>query len=220
MAIGPQLKWIKSGLKKKLQLVVLFIISLLISFLIVKNLDVNFLINTILIGSAFYLFFITIRDFFLKGFKNIQQNIAHFGFSLLILSILFNNIFSSELITNLKVGESFKNDRFEIIFNNLKKFEEKNYISFKGNFSIRENEIEDELEPELRIYNQPNIITSEADIKTTFFTDKFITMNTVQNEEYFNIRYQVKPFMLWIWISVFLISLGGLLSLLKKNYVK
>ena len=220
MAIGPQLKWIKSGLEEKLHLVVLFIISLLISFLIVKNLDVNFLINTILVGSAFYLFLITIRDFFLKGFKNIQQNIAHFGFSLLILSILFNNIFSSELITNLKVGESFKSDRFEIIFNDLKKFEEKNYTSFKGNFSIRENEIEDELEPELRVYNQPNIITSEADIKTTFFTDKFITMNTVQNEEYFNIRYQVKPFMLWIWISVLLISLGGLISLFKKKYEK
>ena len=220
MAIGPQLKWIKNGLEEKLHLVVLFIISLLVSFFIVKSLEIDFLVNTVLIGSAFYLFFTTLRDFFLKKFKNIQQNIAHFGFSLLILSILFNNIFSSELITNLKVGESFKNDRFEIIFNDLKKTEEKNYTSFKGNFSIRENETEDELEPELRIYNQPNIITSEADIKTTVFTDKFITMNTVQNEEYFNVRYQVKPFMLWIWISVLLIALGGLISLFKKNYEK
>tara|TARA_Y100000389_G_scaffold192089_1_gene219155 strand:- start:1368 stop:2168 length:801 start_codon:yes stop_codon:yes gene_type:complete len=220
MAIGPQLKWIKSGIKKKLHLVVLFIVSLLISFFIVKSLKINFLVNTVLIGSAFYLFLITIRDFFLKGFKNIEQNTAHFGFSLLILSILLNNLFSSELITNLKVGESFKNNRFEIIFNDLKKFKEKNYVSFKGNFSIRENEIVDELAPELRIYNQPNIITSEADIKTNFFTDKFITMNTVQNEEYFNIRYQVKPFMIWIWISVLLISLGGLISLLKNRYEK
>ncbi|MDB9746515.1 heme lyase CcmF/NrfE family subunit [Candidatus Pelagibacter sp.] len=220
MAIGPQLKWIKAGLEEKLHLLVLFIISLLISFLIVKNLEIDFLVNTVLIGSAFYLFFVTIRDFFLKKFKNIQQNIAHFGFSLLILSILFNNIFSSELITNLKVGESFKNDRFEIIFNDLKKSEKKNYISFKGNFSIRENGTEDELEPELRVYNQPNIITSEADIKTTFFVDKFITMNSVQNEEYFNIRYQVKPFMLWIWISVLLVSFGGLISLFKKKYEK
>ena len=217
MAIGPQLKWIKAELQNKIYLVVIFIISLLISFLIFKNLEINFLVNTVLVGSAFYLFFITIRDFFLKKPNNIQQNIAHFGFSLLILSILFNNIFSSELITNLKVGESFKNDRFEIIFNDLKKSKEKNYISFKGNFSIRENEIKDELEPELRVYNQPNIITSEADIKTTFFMDKFITMNSVQNEEYFNIRYQVKPFMLWIWISVLLISLGGLISLFKKK---
>jgi len=217
MAIGPQLKWIKAELQNKIHLIVIFIISLLISFLIFKNLEINFLVNTVLVGSAFYLFFITIRDFFLKKPNNIQQNIAHFGFSLLILSILFNNIFSSELITNLKVGESFKNDRFEIIFNDLKKSKEKNYISFKGNFSIRENEIKDELEPELRVYNQPNIITSEADIKTTFFMDKFITMNSVQNEEYFNVRYQVKPFMLWIWISVLLISLGGLISLFKKK---
>ena len=44
-------------------------------------------------------------------------------------------------------------------------------------------------------------------------------MNTVQNEEYFNIRYQVKPFMLWIWISVILISLGGILSLFNKKYI-
>ena len=220
MAIGPQLKWIKSGLEEKLYLIIFFVISLLISFFIVKNLDNNFLINTILIGSAFYLFFITIRDFFLKKFKNIEQNVAHFGFSLLVLSILFNNIFSSEVITNLKVGESFQNDRFKIVFNNLKKFEEKNYITFKGNFSIIENKVEDNLKPELRVYNQPKIITSEADIKTSFFTDKFITMNTVQNEEYFNIRYQIKPFMLWIWISVVIISLGGLMSLFKKKHEK
>ena len=218
MVIGPQLNWIKSGLEKKKYLVLFFFISLLISFFIIKNLKINFLFNTVLIGSAFFLFFTTIKQFFLKGFKNIQQNIAHFGFSLLILSILFNNIFSTELITNLKVGESFKNNRFEIVFDDLKKFQKKNYISFKGNFSIRENEIEDNLEPELRIYNQPNIITSEADIKTTLFTDKFITINTVQNQEYFNVRYQVKPFMLWIWISVLLICLGGLISLFKKKY--
>ena len=218
MAIGPQLKWIKSELKEKSNLLFLFIISILISFFIVKNLEINFLVNTVLMGSAFYLFFITIRDFFLKGFKNIQQNLAHFGFSLLILSILFNNGFSSELITNLKVGESFKNDKYEIIFNDLKRLKEKNYTSFKANFTIKENGIEEKLEPELRIYNQPNIITSEADIKTTFFTDKFITMNSVQNKEYFNIRYQVKPFMFWIWISVLLISLGGLISLFKKKY--
>jgi len=220
MAIGPQLKWIKAELKGKLYLLVLFIISLLISFFIFKNLDANFLVNTILVGSALYLFFITIKDFFIKKFKNYSQNIAHFGFSLLILSIIFNNIFSTEVIVNLKIGETFQNNRFKIVFNDLKKIEEKNYISFKGNFSIKENNTDDQLEPELRIYNQPNIITSEADIKTTFLSDKFITINTVQNEEYFNVRYQVKPFMFWIWTSVLLISSGGLISLFKKKYEK
>ena len=63
-------------------------------------------------------------------------------------------------------------------------------------------------------------MTSEADIKTSLMTDKFIVINLVQNQEYFNVRYQVKPFMLWIWLSVILISLGGLISFYKKEYEK
>jgi len=217
MAIGPQLKWIKSELEGKLYLLIIFLFSIILSFLILRNLGTKLLLNTILIGSAFYLFFSTTRDLFIKKSKNFSQNLSHLGFSLLILSILFNNIFSREIITNLKVGEKFNNDKFQIEFNDLKKIEKQNYVSFKGYFSIKENEIEDKLEPELRVYNQPNIVTSEADIKITFFYDKFITMNTVQNEEYFNIRYQVKPFILWIWLSVLLISLGGIISLFNKK---
>ena len=217
MAIGPRLKWIKSELNKKMYLVILFILSILISYLIIKNLNTDFLINTILIGSALYLFFVTTKDFFSKNHKRISQNLSHFGFSLLILSILFNNIFSREVITNLKVGEKFNNEKFQIEFINLKKFEEQNFTSFKGFFLITEKGIKDKFNPELRVYNQPNIITSEADIKTSFWEDKFITMNTLQNEEYFNIRYQVKPFMLWIWISVLLISLGGIISLFTRK---
>jgi cytochrome c-type biogenesis protein CcmF len=47
--------------------------------------------------------------------------------------------------------------------------------------------------------------------------DKFIVINLVQNQDYFNVRYQVKPFMLWIWLSVIMISLGGLVSFLQKR---
>ena len=74
------------------------------------------------------------------------------------------------------------------------------------------------LYPEIRIYNQPNITTSEADIRTNLLSDRFITMNTVQNKDYFNIRYQIKPFMIWIWLSILLIATGGFLSLFKKKY--
>ena len=208
---------IKSRFDEKIYLIFFLIISFITSYFIVKNFSESFLINTILVGSAFYLFLITIRDFLKKKKINFSQNLSHFGFSLFILSILLNNILSNEIITNLRVGETFENEKLQIKFKELKKYEEKNYISFKGYFLIKENKSKEELEPELRVYNQPNIVTSEADIKTTFLKDKFITMNTVQNEEYFNIRYQVKPFMLWIWISVLIISLGGILGLFKNK---
>ena len=219
MAIGPRLKWIKSDVQDKLYMFILLMISFLISALIIKEFDVSFLMNTILVSSAFFLFFVTLRDFFIKKFKNLSQNIAHFGFSLLILSILLNNIFSTEVITNLKIGETFKSEKFSINFANIDQENGKNFKSIVGKFNVQHPDGSiDVLNPELRIYNQPNIVTSEADIKTNFFTDKFITMNYVQNQEYFNIRYQVKPLMIWIWISVIILSFAGLLSILKKKY--
>ncbi len=219
MAIGPKLNWIKSNLQNKSHLLLLFAISLILSFLIIRILEISFLVNTILFTSAFYLFFITLRDFFIKGFKNLAQNIAHFGFSLLILSILFNNFLSSEVITNLKVGETYKSDELTINFEKIEKIKKQNFEAIIGKFNVKnDNELVDILKPELRIYNQPNIVTSEADIKTNLLSDKFMTMNLVQNQEYFNIRYQIKPFMIWIWFSVIIISFGGLFSFFKKKY--
>ena len=221
MAIGPKLKWIKSNIEDRVYLILLLVISIILSFLIVKNFDSNFLLNTILVSSALYLFFITLRDFFIKKYSNLSQNIAHFGFSLLILSILFNNLFSSEIVTNLKVGETFENSKTKIVFESIGQKKEKNYESIVTNFIIENsNGVNENLSPELRIYNKPNIVTSEADIKTTLMSDKFIVINIVQNQDYFNVRYQVKPFMLWIWLSVLLISFGGLMSFFKKEYEK
>ena len=219
MAIGPQLKWMKSDISNKIYLIFLFIFSLLLSVIIVQKLNIEFLINTTLITFSFYLFFITVRDFIIKKYKNLSQNIAHFGFSLFILSILFNNIFSTEVITNLKVGEMYESEKFKINFEKFITKDKQNYKSIVGQLTVENSEgLTEVMEPELRIYNQPNISTSEADIKTSLFADKFMTMNVVQNQEYFNIRYQIKPFMIWIWFSVLLITLGGLTSLLKKKY--
>ena len=215
MAIGPKLKWTISKLQDKKYLISLLVISIILAYLILKNFNQSILINTVLVSSAFYLFFISLRDFFVKN-RNISQNIAHFGFSLLILSILFNNLFSTETITNLKVGETFENSDTKIVFESVNQKQEKNYKSIIANFNIyNSNGDKDKLSPELRIYNQPMIVTSEADIKTTIMKDKFIVINLVQNQEFFNVRYQVKPFMLWIWLSVILISIGGFLSILK-----
>jgi cytochrome c-type biogenesis protein CcmF len=150
-----------------------------------------------------------------------SQNIAHFGFSLLILSILFNNLFSTETITNLRAGETFENTKTKIVFESISQKEEKNYKAIIAKFIVQDSKgnIEN-LSPEIRIYNQPNIVTSEADIKTTLLSDKFIVINVVQNQDFFNVRYQVKPFMLWIWISVILISVGGIFSFVKKEHEK
>ncbi|MDC1050085.1 heme lyase CcmF/NrfE family subunit [Candidatus Pelagibacter sp.] len=218
MSLGPRLKWIKSKIENKNSLVITFVISVILTFLIIKNLTTDLLFYTILISAAFFLFFTTLKELLIKKFNNISQTISHFGFSLLILSILFNSILSSEIITNIKIGERYDYDKGEIFFKNIEERKESNFKSIIASFEIKDkNGKTVELNPEIRIYNQPVIITSEADIKTTLLEDKFLVMNLVKGNEYFNIRYQIKPFMVWIWISVLLLSLGGLMSLFKRK---
>jgi cytochrome c-type biogenesis protein CcmF len=221
MAFGPKLKWIKSKIENKRSLTIFLIISVMLTYFVLKNINTDLLFYTILVSAAFFLFFTTSKELFFKKFNNIAQAVAHFGFSLFILSILFNAILSSEITTNIKVGERYNYNESEIFFEKIKEKKESNFNSITGYFKVTNNKgIVIELNPEIRVYNQPTMITSEADIKTTLLEDKFLVMSIVKGNEYFNIRYQVKPFMLWIWISVLVVSLGGLISLSKRKYEK
>jgi len=219
MSIGPNIKWINDNSKLlNFRLFIIFFVSLLISLFVLGINNFKSLFTIILLGVALYLFFITIKDFFTKKQINLSQKISHFGFSLLILSIILNGIFSSEIITNIKVGEKYKFKKGSIYFKKIKNFKEKNYISIIGTFIIKENGYDEiTLEPELRIFNQPKIVTSEADIKINIYRDKFLVMNSVKGNDYYNIRYQTKPFMIWIWLSTILLASGGLIRLYTKN---
>ncbi len=221
MAIGPGLNWIKSEINNRHLLILFFVISLLISFLILYKSDLKILLNTILFTGAFYLFFISLRDLFKKNFNKTSQKIGHFSFSLLILSILFNSFFSNEIITNIKVGDNYNNKNISIFFKKIENQKKNNYESLTGFFEIKDKMGNlNYFRPELRIYNQPIVITSEADIKTNLFSDKFLVMNVVKDSNYFNIRYQVKPLMIWIWISVVLLSVSGILGIMERKNEK
>ena len=219
MSIGPNIKWIRHNFKFiNLRLILLFFFSIFISYLILIKSEPNTLFVTILLVFSIYLLFITIRDFFVSNQINFSQKISHFGFGLLTLSIVLNGMFSNEIITNIKVGEKYKLKNGSIFFENIKSHKKKNYISIVGNFRIKENNNKEIFfNPELRIFNQPNIVTSEADIKTNLVSDKFLVMNLVKGNDYYNIRYQTKPFMIWIWISSILMAIGGLTNFFKKK---
>ena len=217
MAIGPNIKWINNKIGKiNFTQVSIFIISIIVSYFFVKKYGVSYLLSLPLFILSIFLFFITIKDFFGKR-VNISQKISHFGFSLLILSILLNGVLSKEFSSNMKVGDERKFLNKTIKFESIKVIKEQNYQSLIGEFNIKDENNSLSLKPELRIYDQPQTITSEADISSTIFSDNFLVFNVLKNDGFYNVRYQIKPFMIWIWISVILISFGGLISLKKKN---
>ena len=217
MSFGPRLRWIKNNFNKvNLKLILIFIVTSLISYIIIKYSGVRYLFSTLLISSSFFLLFNSLADLFKKTVQ-FPQKISHFAFSVLILSILINGIFSKEFNSNMKVGDELKFMNKTIIFKSINFEEEKNYKLLKGNFEIIESGKSSlNFIPEIRIYDQPVVSTSEADIKTTLFNDNFIVFTLLKEDEIFNVRYQYKPFMIWIWISILVLAFGGTLAVIKK----
>ena len=41
-------------------------------------------------------------------------------------------------------------------------------------------------------------------------------MSNIARSDYYNIKFQEKPLMIWIWISAIMISVGGFVRLFKK----
>ena len=130
---------------------------------------------------------------------------------------MLNGIFSSEFSSNMRVGDEREFKDKIIKFEKIKVKNEENFQSLLAEFTIVDNNSTLTLKPELRIFNQPKTTTSEADIVTTLYSDNFLVFNILKEDGYFNVRYQFKPLMIWIWLSTFMISLGGIISLLRKK---
>ena len=107
----------------------------------------------------------------------------------------------------------------EINFKNLKIEKRENYNVIIGNFNIFDfkKKYRKELNPEIRVYDNPQTLTFESAIKTDLKQDFYLTMSNINGSDFYNVKFQVKPFMLWIWLAAFLTASGGLLRTFKRK---
>ena len=222
MTLGPKHKWISSETKIFFNLVLFLSVFLfLITFLVIKE---NSLLLNLILFFSIYLIVQTLFDLY-DGFKrrniNFSRILSHLGFGLLIFFISINHIFSQESNFNLKLGESKETENYVIKFENLEQFSGNNYKSLIGHFKIlnKDKLFNENLKPEIRIYNQPVTVTYEASINSGFFSDTYLTMSNISESDIFNIKFQRKPFMNFIWVSVLLISFGGIINFFNKKKV-
>ena len=106
MSVGPSMNWIKTNLKFKASYIYYFLLTSAATIITIYFLTQKDFLLIILIFSLVFLSVKTLTNFF-KNNTNHAQNLSHLGFAMLMLSILFNSISSTEIIKNIKVGESF-----------------------------------------------------------------------------------------------------------------
>ena len=227
MAYGPKTDWITSKPFKIKQVFLKLSLSIIMTFVIIHLINKkDFLINLLLVFSLYLIIqnlidlIKNLKDKSKKNFINKSSLISHLGFGFLIFFISLNSITSIEQDLNIKVGEKKQLQNFEITLDELKVYDDKNFKKFVGSVVIlnkKKNTIE-RLKPEIRVYSSPETITYEASIKSNFFADTYVTMSNISRSEFYNIKFQKKPFMNLIWFSTILIVFGGFLRIVDRKF--
>ncbi len=217
MAIGPNAKWIKNKFIDLKIYSLIILAAVLLNFIIFFFFKSYSIISNLIVISSLFLILSSIMDIFKKISFNFPRVVSHLSFGFLILFIGLNHNFSIEKDFNLKIGETKQIDNFKFHLKDLKLVQDTNYKAVIGSLKVNDLLSKEErvLKPEIRIYDNPQTLTYEASIQTNFIRDYYLTMSNIDRSDYYNIKFQKKPLMIWIWISVAMLSLGGFLSLLR-----
>lgn len=221
MALGPKAKWIKN----KFENIRIYFFMLGGAFGL--NLAIIFffksysLLSNFIIISALFLIISSLMDIAKAIKKNkldFARIISHTSFGFLVLFIGLNDIFSVEKDYNIKLGETKNFGNYSIQLQNLDLKNYKNYQAVIGKLEIKNinSNQTNILNPEIRIYDKPKTLTYEAAIKTSLIKDYYLTMSNIDRSDYYNIKFQKKPLMAWIWISVIMIVVGSIIRLFSN----
>jgi len=219
MALAPNLQWTK----KVFTLIIILALASFLNLAIIYFFKKYSLLSNLIVISSIFLIIYSAKDLLSslknKSFPNLSRIFSHLGFGLLIFFISINHNFTIEEDFNLKVGDKKKFENYSIHFVSLKTDKKQNYKSITGIFNINNlNSLSTkELTPEIRIYSQPETLTYEASIRSGLTHDLYLTMSNISRTNIYNIKFQKKPFMLWIWISAIMISVGGFLRIFKNE---
>ena len=221
MALGPKAKWIKNKFQNTRIYLLILASAVCLNLAIIFFFKSYSLLSNFIIISALFLIMSSLMDA-VKAFKrnkfDFARIISHTAFGFLVLFIGLNDIFSIEKDYNIKLGETKKFEDYSIQLQNLDLKNYKNYKAVIGKLEVKNinSNKTNILKPEIRIYEKPKTLTYEAAIKTSLIKDYYLTMSNVDRSDYYNIKFQKKPLMAWIWISVIMIVIGGFVRLFNN----
>ncbi len=158
---------------------------------------------------------------FSKKYINPFSVLAHFSLGLLIVSIAFNSMLSTERAINIKINESESYMDLNIFFKDISLVNKSNHDAIKANFLIEDSFSNSfSLSPEKRKYFTRGQITTETAIYVTPLRDIYLTIGDQLEDGSWIVNIQINYLIRWIWISAVLMSFAGLMLIFSKQRQK
>ena len=209
-------------LKKPIVLSLIFSIIFVISLSFIFNTTDIIILFSIFAGTLIISRYIIeiFRYFFNKKYLNPFSAIAHLAFGLLLVSISFNSLLSSERALNIKLNEYEEYKDMKVYFKDIQLIEGSNYDSVKASFNIEDmNGNNFNLSPEKRRYFTRGQITTETAIYITPIKDIYLTIGDQLDDGSWIVNIQINFLIRWIWFSAALMSFAGIMLIFSRKRI-
>ncbi len=153
--------------------------------------------------------------------------LSHVGLALFCFAVTFSSLLKEEYEMLLKPGQETQVDIYKLRLSGLELVHEENYRALRGTIEMTDGSGDTiVLTPELRSYGGRAMQTTEAAIRSRPWNDLYIALRKpAENpenalavpEEGIILTLYVTPLMQWVWLSIFCMGTGGLLSLVPKT---
>jgi cytochrome c-type biogenesis protein CcmF len=152
-----------------------------------------------------------------KKYLNPFSAIAHFALGLLLVSISFNSLLSTERALNIKINEFEEYKDLTIYFKDIRVRKGSNFDAVKAEFNIKDkNGNSFDLSPEKRRYFTRGQITTETAIHVSPLKDIYLTIGDQLEDGSWIVNVQINFLIRWIWFSACLMAFAGIV-LVSKN---
>jgi cytochrome c-type biogenesis protein CcmF len=144
--------------------------------------------------------------------------VAHCGMGICVLGIVAASAYQTEKIAALKPGDTIAVGGYTLLYQGNAPVTGPNYREERSLFSVsRGGSKEFQLAPSKRFYTARQSSTTEAAIRTTGFSQLYLSLGDRMDNGAQAVRASYKPLVTLIWLGALVMAFGGALSLSDRR---
>ncbi len=237
LPLGPLMSWKRSDLFPVLQRLYLIAgASLLVTVIVLGYMHGGQALASLVIGLSVWVMLGAVAEIFQRsGFRKNSPSVAfarmrglpgamwgtavaHFGVGLMVLGIVGATSFSQEQGAALKPGESLNIAGFTLVHSGIVRHQGPNYAQETLSVSVREGGVESfVLTPAKRVYTARQSATTEASIKSLWFSQLYLSVGDTDEQGRTVLRAWWKSQVILVWLGPILMAIGGVFSLADRR---
>ncbi|GEN23458.1 cytochrome c-type biogenesis protein CcmF [Halomonas cupida] len=146
--------------------------------------------------------------------------LGHLGLAVTIVGVTMVSNYAVERNVRMGVGDSLELAGMTFTMTALDERRGPNYLSDAATIEVRrgDNTSRFVMTPEKRLYIARGMPMTQVALKPGLFHDLYIAMGEELDGDTWAMRFQIKPFVRWLWLGALMMAIGGLVAVADRRY--